>query len=338
MRPSHWRQQAALALCTLILLAACGRGGAAPDTTSIRTPRPTFTPTALPASAATTAEAATTTPVPANEPVQASEPATTEPPAPAEAQNASPAAGASAKVLAIINTELVNAREGPGTNYPVVMVLGRGEEFQITGRSADDKWWRICCVDGNDVWVVAEFVDTEGAVDAVAIEDGDSAPSAQANQAASQPETAAGATNPTQQEASAVTPTAVVATGGADAPVQFQLVAKEQFPESSVVRIFLYVYDKTSKEGAAGYSLKVSKNGVEQTVSGESFGGRPGLTWPVADPRQRSQNFKVEFPGVAPEGSWEITLVQNGVAVGTIASFALVANDPNRELYVRYER
>jgi hypothetical protein len=77
---------------------------------------------------------------------------------------------------------------------------------------------------------------------------------------------------------------------------------------------------------------------VELPVNGASFGGRPGLTWPIADPRQRSQNFKVEFPGQSPAGVWEVQLVKDGSLAGAPVQFTLEANDSNRELYVRYER
>jgi hypothetical protein len=84
--------------------------------------------------------------------------------------------------------------------------------------------------------------------------------------------------------------------------------------------------------------LRVVKDGAELTVGEQSFGPNPGFTWPVANPRQRFQNMKVEFPGVASAGTWEVQLMQNGAPAGPPASFSLVANDPNQELYVRYEQ
>ncbi len=80
------------------------------------------------------------------------------------------------------------------------------------------------------------------------------------------------------------------------------------------MRIFLYVYDDQS--ALEGYSVRVVKDGVEQPVSEQSFGPSGGFTWPVADPRQRAQNLKVEFPGIAAAGVWEIQLVQNGTVAG----------------------
>ncbi len=40
-----------------------------------------------------------------------------------------------------------------------------------------------------------------------------------------------------------------------------------------------------------------------------------------------------------PGGVWEVQLVDgSGAPAGAAATFTLAANDPNRELYVRYEK
>jgi hypothetical protein len=124
--------------------------------------------------------------------------------------------------------------------------------------------------------------------------------------------------------------------GAATSNFEFDLVAQEQFPETNVVRIFLYVFD--DKAALEGYSLKVVKDGVDLPIEDVSFGPNTAYTWPVADPRQRAQNFKTEFPAQNPAGVWEAQLTRDGVPVGPPASFTLVAGDQNRELYVRYKR
>jgi SH3-like domain-containing protein len=275
--------------------------------------------------------------------------------------------------VAVINTELVNSRTGPDTTYPVATVLGRGEDFDITGKSSDGTWWRICClVDLQEVWVAAEFADSDGPTDNVPVaQAGELSALARARQGgaarvvaapaatvapavaapASQPEPAAVEAAPAAQAAPAPQGEAAVA---ADAPADnavaaaevatasdaatggFELSGQESFPESNVVRVFLYVY--AENQGLEGYSLRVTKDGAEQSVSGTSFGGQPGMTWPIADDRQRFQNFKVEFPSVAPAGVWTVELVRDGAVVGPAATFTLAENDPARELYVRYKQ
>jgi hypothetical protein len=122
-------------------------------------------------------------------------------------------------------------------------------------------------------------------------------------------------------------------------PVEFtfNLINQEQFPETGLVRVFLYVYAGT--DALAGYSLRVTKDGSVLPVSGSSFAGQPAFTWPFQDARQRYQNFKAEFPAVSPTGVWELQLVDSsGNLVGPAATFTLAENDPQQELYVRYER
>ncbi|MCB0157568.1 MAG: hypothetical protein KDD83_05520, partial [Caldilineaceae bacterium] len=63
------------------------------------------------------------------------------------------------------------------------------------------------------------------------------------------------------------------------------------------------------------------------------------FTWPFQDARQRSQNWKAEFDNIGPAGTWEVQLMDaQGNLVGPPATFTLSQNDPNQELYVRYER
>lgn len=221
---------------------------------------------------------------------------------------------------AVINGPVVNARTGPGTTFDIIDEVGRGDEFEIIGVSPDRGWWQICCVGGQEAWVTSEFVDTIGMVDSVPVIGGTA-------QAQATPEAPAASEAP----AAPVTPTAVVPTES------FLLETQEQFPESAAVRIFLYVY--TGNSALEGYSLRVTKDGNEMPVEGSSFGGQPALTWPFQDPRQRFQNFKVEYPDTPPQGVWQVQLVNaEGVPVGPTATFTLSANDPQQELYVRYAR
>jgi uncharacterized protein YraI len=257
-----------------------------------------------------------------------------------------PASIAIDPVDAVINTSLVNARSGPDIIYPVVVVLGEGEEYQVTGKNGDGSWYRLCCVDQKEIWAKAEFATTARPVDALPVaQAGETSSAAAEISAPSAAPVAEVESEPVAQAEvalAAVAPTAVAAVEPATVaePAQeggtpaFELTAQEAFPESSVVRVFLYVF--SGSEALEGYTLRVKRDGVEQAVSGESFGGAPGMTWPIADERQRFQNFKVEFPGVAPEGTWSVELVKGGSVVAPAASFVLQTNDPNRELYVRY--
>ena len=295
--PQHF---ATLFLALLLTLTGCGLFAAEEDPVgpvALRTGHPTFTPTVA------------ATPV-AAQPVQAEESQEEPTPAPPIV----PVASNGAK--AVINGPLVNARSGPGVEFDIVGTVERGAELDIVGISPDRAWWQVCCVEGTQAWVISEFVDTLGAVDSVPVVGG---AAAEAPIATAAPVAAAPATS---------TPV--------PAPVaNFVLETQEQFPETSVVRIFLYVYQASS--ALEGYSLQVTKDGIELPVEGTSFGGQPAFTWPFQDPRQRFQNFKIEYPDTPAQGVWRVQLVDTtGVSVGPPATFTLIANDPQQELYVRY--
>ncbi|MEX1020351.1 MAG: SH3 domain-containing protein [Litorilinea sp.] len=298
-----------LLMCGLVLASCSIAGQGTSDSTlnSIRTPKPTFTPTpnlvdtavAQPGAAAadqTTNADSDTAPNPATQDalVASDVPA--------------PVAGSP---RAIISSPLVNVRLGPATTYDIVGTVERGQEFDIVGRNPEGTWWFLCCSDDDYVWVFDDLVDTDGAVDAVPITGGAS------------------------ETAPVVTPAPPTP---APAPVdQFNLVRQEQFAETGLVRVFLYV--TANSLGLPGYTVRITKDGQQLPVAEESFGGQPAFTWPFQDARQRHQNLKIEFPDQSAAGTWEIQLVNaDGMIVGPTARFTLTANDPNRELYLRYER
>lgn len=319
------------------LLVACGAGAtdnvAADSPPQIRTPHPTFTPTP-PTNAAgqdtqSTAALTLTTSVTTSLPnvttsltTQSSSVTETAPATPTKAPEAK------AKVKAIVNTPLVNIRSGPSTDFDIVVTVDRGQEYEIVGKNAKGDWWKVCCIDDKPGWVSNELVDTDGPVDSVAVVPDD------AQAAATPAPTSDAIAQATTSDPTATAPTTATTPANTFA---FTLITQEQFPETKQIRIFLYVYDGDSN-ALEGYSVHVTKDGGEVPVNVTSFGGRPGFTWPVADVRQRFQNMKVEFPGVPTAGAWVVQLSKDGKLVGPPATFQLKANDPNQELYVRYEQ
>lgn len=213
--------------------------------------------------------------------------------------------------VAIINTPLVNVRSGPGLDFEVVTIVERGQEFDILAKDSLGEWWQVCCVEEETVWVIGQLVDTDGPVDQVPVFGSQS------------------------QAAAAVQAPSVQATGQED--IQFDLAGQEQFAESELVRIFMYVHDDSSS--LPDYSLRVVYNGTDLPVNELSFGGQPGFTWPFQDARQRSQNWKSEFRNIGPAGTWTVQLLDaNGVLVGPAAEFVLDEGETEQELYVEYER
>jgi hypothetical protein len=361
---THRRTIALMLLIGLALaLAGCfGGSEEQPADEVVRTPRPTFTPTP---------QQPTPTPLPVTPTAsQGAAPANTG----GETNAGQPLQIASDAPIAVVNSDMVNARKRPDiASDNIIRELTRGDELRIIGQSADDEWWFVCCVDNGTAWVYYSYVDTTGSVDAVPVTDSDAgpvdatvaqgaapaavqaaapaaaptvAPAAQPP-AATEPPAAPQAAQPAAPPAEAAqpeiptdTPAPTEPPAPADTPAPafpFNLVAQEQFVETNdLVRIYLYVYQGTA--ALPDYTLKVTKDGADMPVSGKSIDSA-GFTWPVADPRQRFQNLKVEFPGVQPAGKWEVQLVDgSGAPAGPPATFTLVGGDQNKELYVRYEK
>lgn len=337
------------ALCLLITLSACGARSAdsnpATELPSIRSPHPTFTPTPLPAAPVVQVQGETQEAPPAGEP------------AVEQVEQAPPPPPADIPVRLVINTEFVNLRERPGVgaDATIITILDEGYELDVLGKNAAGDWWFVCCFEDRAGWVTAEFAEVSGPVEQVPVVSDDATPqsaaptpTAEAVAVAPPPAPATEAEPPTTTSApppATELPTSEVAVAESPAPAEelsaasvdypFTLIATEQFPEPNVVRIYLYVF--SGNEALAGYTLRVTKDGVEQPVSESSFGPNSAYTWPVADPRQRAQNMKVEFDIGNVAGVWEVQLMRNGTPMGPSATFTLSANEPNRELYVRYQ-
>jgi hypothetical protein len=63
---------------------------------------------------------------------------------------------------AVVNSPLINVRQGPGTTYPLAGQLERGTELTIVATNPERDWWKVCCVEGQEVWIADFLVDTSG--------------------------------------------------------------------------------------------------------------------------------------------------------------------------------
>jgi hypothetical protein len=70
-------------------------------------------------------------------------------------------------VYVTVNEE-ANVRQGPGVAYPVVTRLDAGTQVTVVGRNQAGDWWKVCCVNGSDVWISDSLVRAEGPLWAVA--------------------------------------------------------------------------------------------------------------------------------------------------------------------------
>lgn len=88
---------------------------------------------------------------PFDAPVRPSTPPTREQPTPTPI----PAEPAVTDDIAIVVTDRLNVRRGPGTNYERVGAVEQGDALEILGRNADCSWLNIVTEDGLEGWVSA---------------------------------------------------------------------------------------------------------------------------------------------------------------------------------------
>jgi len=116
-------------------------GGSVRDSTIVEvvpesTPPPTEEPTAEPTEEPTEEPTKQSTAEPTEEP--------TEEPTP--------------KPDAVVNTEALNLRSGPGLVYDILGVLKRGDLLKVTSRNLAGDWLKIIAPDGQEGWVAASLL------------------------------------------------------------------------------------------------------------------------------------------------------------------------------------
>jgi uncharacterized protein YgiM (DUF1202 family) len=71
---------------------------------------------------------------------------------------------------AVVLSNGINLRAGPGTQFPVVGVLPAGARISLQGRNEDSSWLLACCVNGQPVWVAQFLVQPDGAIEDLPIQ------------------------------------------------------------------------------------------------------------------------------------------------------------------------
>jgi hypothetical protein len=153
---------AILLLTILLAFAACGRRPAPTVPVPIVTKQPTVEPTTLPptapspttippASTATPAltntAAPTTTPPP---PTPIAPTPTTVVPTPKPSDTPTPAPHA------VVASEALNVRSGPGTQFEVMTRLTRGDALTVVGQSGRCNWLKVLMAQGATGWVARQ--------------------------------------------------------------------------------------------------------------------------------------------------------------------------------------
>ena len=66
-------------------------------------------------------------------------------------------------------TDTLNVRLGPGTDFPTIGQVTAGAKLALVGRNAAGDWLVVCCVDEKPGWVAARLVRTEADIAALPV-------------------------------------------------------------------------------------------------------------------------------------------------------------------------
>jgi len=55
-------------------------------------------------------------------------------------------------------------RSGPSQGRSVISIAPVGETFTVTGRTADNTWLQVCCVNNEPAWLASQFVGVTGTI------------------------------------------------------------------------------------------------------------------------------------------------------------------------------
>lgn len=268
-----------LTLLLAMVLAACGPAATpTPEPTPTRPVRPTFTPTVVP----TDTPVPTPTPQPTDTPI----PLPTDTPTPA------------APTARVAGDGQVNVRSGPGTAYGEAGQVATGTELEIISSNAAGDWYEVCCVNGQNVWIVARLVDVTGDPALIQVAQNIPAPPT-ATVAPTRPPVVVqppAPAQPTQPPAPAAPPAPAFAFDKADN-------IPPRVNSNRVVSFFAFVWNR----GETG----VVKDDFMLVVEGPAGRGQAVLTdGQFGDPGLESQfkyNAKVEFID-GPEGTYRAFL------------------------------
>lgn len=285
-------------LLTIGLLTACGSDSAPTPQLPTRTPVPTFTPTPYVLQAGAVAQPAADA-APAAVPVEAAPlaPVEADPVEAAPVAEAAPAPvdAAPQPALAIVTSPIINVRTGPGTDYDLAGEAERGAELTILARDPAGEWFQVCCVNGQNVWVAAFLVETQGPVEGVAVAQNISAPPPTSTPAPIPPTNTPAPAQPTNTPAPSF------------AFTKFGDIAPRQ-NTNQVVSFFGALFNSAGNGPmGGGYKMMVEgPAGQSLTPFGAVFeNGNPGLE------SEFIYNAKVEFMGATP-GVYKAYVVDGG--------------------------
>lgn len=212
-----------------------------------------------------------------------------------------PTSGPQPTPYAVVNSDRVTGRRGPGTVYEQVGQASQGAALLLLGRSADGAWWRVCCIANQPVWVPADSVEIRGSTAGVP--------------EVSPPPTPQPTVPPPPPPTLTPTPTP---------GLPFDIARGPEFPiqrDDGILIIWVKVYagPLDNQTPLGGYILKVFRDGVDVSDNKVSSAGPFDSTGPTQG--NYLYNLKFEMYN-GSEADWEIYLARpGGFRVSPITKF-----------------
>jgi len=250
---------------------------------------------------------------------------------------------------------LVNLREGPGLDYPLVAQLGPDIPVTIIGQNPEGTWFQICCVSGDSVWVLRERIEAINSIAGVPLISADPPPT------------------PTATGTATVTATPTPTATATRYPFD-KAIGPQFFPTNNE---FLTIWSKMfvqpdfqqEADPAEGYYLQVLYEGFERPPTNDE---RPSANTFFESAAKGSgnrveYNYKYEYTPPDPKlvdcnslqsnfvqsckngtltrkdllgtGTWTIFVVDGaGNQLSEEVTFTTAPNNFNREVYIGWNR
>lgn len=171
----------------------------------------------------------------------------------------------------VARVPLVNVRSGPGVDFDLVGQVEQGQRLQVVARNQDSTWWQVCCVDGQQGWIVDDLVASEGPFDKVAL-------------SPDLPEATTTATRPPAQAMAFPSPTPEPD----DYP--FVIAERETFPfgRNDYFRVAAKISDETGRP-LGGYFLRIRNETTGQEWLSRQSGN---VAWEYSAPSTAFADFR----------------------------------------------
>ena len=255
----------------------------------------------------------------------------------------------------VVQSGLVNLRQGPGVEYPLVAQLGPDIPVAIIGQNPEGTWFQICCVSGEAVWVAKSHVNVANDATVIALVIPDAPPTA----------------TPTGTPTITATPTA---TPTATRYPFERARGPEFFPTNNEfltiwANLFVQPDPQKTPDPAAGYYLQVLYEGFERPPTNDV---RPSAesffeSAPAGAGNRVVYNYKYEYTPPDPAtldcnslpqaqqtacrnktltkkdligtGTWTVFVIDGaGNQLSDEVTFVTAPSNPNREVYIGWNR